>query len=388
MTILFVVALVLLIACANIANLLMARATARRHELSVRLALGASKWRLARQLLVESLVMSACGALRGLLVAQWASQLLVRQLSTPNNHVFLDLALDWRVLGFTMAVAVSTALLFGTAPAFRASDVEPMEAIKEHGRGGARDSRVGLANGLVVAQVMLSLVLVVAAGLFVRTFSSLANLHLGFDRDRGARHHGERVADGYSADGPAGCVRTHQRERRSAPGVAAAAVSVVTPIGGMSWNNRIDVSGGVELPERQRLSYFNAITPGWLATFGTPVIAGRDISVGDTKAAPLVMLVNEAFARKFLNGREPHRSHGQDWHRRPAAFAARRDRRDGRGRRLSIASRSGAADDLRAARATGQRRAARTGIGLGQRALGLRVAGAADAGRSPTRSRV
>ncbi|HEY2906684.1 MAG TPA: ABC transporter permease [Vicinamibacterales bacterium] len=305
MTLLFVVALVLLIACANIANLLMARATARRHELSVRLALGASKWRLARQLLVESLVMSLCGAVLGLLLAQWASRLLVQQLSTPNNHVFLDIALDWRVLVFTMVVTVATALLFGTAPAFRASSAEPMEAIKEHGRSGAGDNRIGLANGLVVAQVMLSLVLVVAAGLFVRTFSSLANLHLGFDRDRVL----VTTVNAQRTDIPAAeRLAVYERIRQSvaaAPGVAAAGVSVVTPVSGMSWNNRIEVSDGVTLPERQRLSFFNAITPGWLATFGTPVVAGRDVAAGDTKSAPHVILVNQAFARRFLNGANP-----------------------------------------------------------------------------------
>jgi len=303
-TLLFVVALVLLIACANIANLLMARATARRHELSVRLALGASRWRLARQLLVESLVMSSCGALLGLLIAQWASQLLVRQLSTHSNHVFLELGLDWRVLAFTMLVAVATALLFGTAPAFRASDARPMDAIKEHGRGGG-DGRFGLANGLVVAQVMLSLVLVVAAGLFVRTFTSLANLHLGFDRDRvlvttvNAQRTEIPVADRLA---------TYERVRQSvaaAPGVAAAGVSIVTPVSGMAWNSRISVPGGAELPERQRLSFFNAITPGWLDTFGTPILAGRDVLTTDTKAAPLVVIVNQAFARKFLSNATP-----------------------------------------------------------------------------------
>jgi putative ABC transport system permease protein len=305
MTILFVVALVLLIACANIANLLMARATARRHELSVRLALGASRWRLARQLLVESLVMSVCGAGLGLLVARSASQLLVGQLSTPNNHVFLDLGLDWRVLAFTMLVTVATALLFGTAPAFRASDVEPMDALKEHGRSGAGDSRLGLANGLVVAQVMLSLVLVVAAGLFVRTFSSLTNLHLGFDRDRVL----VTTVNAQRTEIPAAeRLAAYERIRQSvaaAPGVAAAGVSVVTPVSGMSWNSRIDVSGAVALPERQRLAYFNAITPGWLDTFGTPLVAGRAFSAADAKSAPRVMIVNQTFARRFLNGASP-----------------------------------------------------------------------------------
>jgi putative ABC transport system permease protein len=303
-TLLFVVALVLLIACANIANLLMARATARRHELSVRLALGASRWRLARQLLVESLVMSSCGALLGLLIAQWASQLLVRQLSTQSNHVFLELGLDWRVLAFTMLVAVATALLFGTAPAFRASGARPMDAIKEHGRGGG-DGRFGLANGLVVAQVMLSLVLVVAAGLFVRTFTSLANLHLGFDRDRVL----VTTVNAQRTEIPAADrLATYERVRQSvaaAPGVAAAGVSIVTPVSGMAWNSRISVPGGAELPERQRLSFFNAITPGWLDTFGTPILAGRDVLTTDTKAAPLVVIVNQAFARKFLGNATP-----------------------------------------------------------------------------------
>ena len=152
--------------------------------MSVRLALGASRWRLARQLLSESLVLSGIGAALGLAFAGWGSALLVRQLSTGGNTVFLDLSLDWRVLGFTAAVTVGTAILFGTVPAFRAARVEPNEALKEQGRGVAGERRVGLGSALVVGQVALSLVLVVAAGLFVRTFSALAHVDLGFDRDK------------------------------------------------------------------------------------------------------------------------------------------------------------------------------------------------------------
>jgi predicted permease len=304
-TILVVVALVLLIACANIANLLLARAAARRHEWSVRLALGASRWRLVRLLLAESILLSTAGAGIGLLLAQWGSRLLVRQLSTQTNRVFLDLTLDWRVLAFTTAVAVATALLFGTAPAFRAAEVAPMEAIKEHGRATTGSARFGLANLLVVAQVALSVVLVVAAGLFLRTFSSLANLRLGFDQDRVLI---ATVNSQRTDIPPADRIATYEqiRERVSSlPGVAAAGVSFITPVSGMTWNNRIAVSGGIELPQRQRLSNFNAVTPGWLSSFGTKILAGRDVSEADRGATARVALVNQAFAVKFLGGANP-----------------------------------------------------------------------------------
>jgi putative ABC transport system permease protein len=304
-TILVVVALVLLIACANIANLLLARATARRHEWSVRLALGASRSRLMRQLLVESLLLAGSGALAGMLIAHWASRLLVQQLSTQTNTVFLDLSLDPRVLAFTTAVTIATALLFGMAPAFRAAGTAPIDALKEHGRGASSDGRVSIASALVVAQVALSLVLVVAAGLFMRTFSSLASLHLGFDSDRVmvVTVNAQRT-DIPAADRLAVFERIRQRVA-AVPGVAAVGVSVVTPVSGMTWNNRVTVSGGTQLAERQSVSNFNAITPGWLTTFGTPVLAGRDVTPADRKGSPLVVLVNQAFAKRFLNGDNP-----------------------------------------------------------------------------------
>jgi predicted permease len=300
-----VVGLVLLVACANIANLLLARTTARRHELSVRLALGAPRWRLARQLLSESLLLAGIGAVIGLGFARWGSALLVRQLSTSTSTVFLDLSLDWRVLGFTTAVAIGTAMLFGTVPALRATRVEPNEALKDQGRGVAMGRRAGLGQGLVVAQVALSLVLVVGAGLFMRTFSSLATLDLGFDR-------GPVLLVSVNAQRSSSPMEQRpdlfERVRHAAtrlPGVASAAVSAVTPVSGMTWNNLIEVLDGPALPEKERISNINHVTPDWFAAYGTPILAGRDFSTNDRAGSQAVAIVNEAFARKFVNGQNP-----------------------------------------------------------------------------------
>ena len=320
LTIMGVVALVLLIACANIANVLLARATARRHEMSVRLALGASRGRLIRQLLTESLFLAACGAALAVFFARWGAKLLVRQLSTSTNTVFLDIGIDWRVLGFTALIAVATALLFGTAPAFRASATTPNEALKEHGRSVIGDRRFGLANALVVIQVALSLLLVIAAGLFIRTFSSLSSLQLGFDRDpilvasvNAARAVPEQRAPLY------------ERLRQAAaevPGVASAAASAVTPVSGSTWQYSIERVDDREIANTrdERSVYVNLVSPEWFQTFGTRFLGGRDFNDRDTKTTPHVVVVNEAFARKFMNGANPigHHFRQPDYPDRPA----------------------------------------------------------------------
>ncbi|MBI2401938.1 MAG: ABC transporter permease [Gemmatimonadetes bacterium] len=303
-TLMVVVGLALLIACANIANLLLARATARRHELSVRQALGASKLRLARQLLAESLLLSGCGATLGLLFAAGGSRLLVRQLSTSANPVFLDLSLDWRVLGFTAAAAVGTALLFGTAPAFGATRVPPIDALKEQGRGVA-GGRMRVSGSLVVAQVALSLVLVVSAALFVRTFASLATLDLGFHPDPvlvvnlGAQQ---------SAVEPAERLRLYERVRQAIlplAGVASAGASVVTPVSGSTWQYSVEVVGEPAVSDDRRGVYVNLVSPAWFATYGTALLAGRDFEDRDVARAPRVAIVNETFVRRYLQGANP-----------------------------------------------------------------------------------
>ena len=304
-TILIVVGLVLLIACANIANLLLARAVARRHELSVRLALGASRFRLARQLFAESVLLSSLGAVCGLLFARWGSRLLVRQLATPDNAVYLDLSLDWRVLGFTIAVAGVTAILFGLAPAFGISGVAPHEAIKEQSRGVVSDRRLGLRNGLVVLQIALSLTLVVAAGLFARTFLSLNGRSGGFDRDRVLI---VNVDLQHSAAGPKERLDLYERLAESAaavPGAAHAAVSFTSPLAGSGWNTDVVVPNNSTLEGRKRWTWVNAVSPGWFATYGVGLVNGRDFDRRDRPGAPLVAVVNRTFAQRFLGEGDP-----------------------------------------------------------------------------------
>ena len=292
-----VVGLVLLIACANIANLLLARATARRHELGVRLALGASRFRLSRQLLAESVLLAGAGGALGLLFAQWGSGLLVAQLSTTSNSVHLDMPIDWRVLAFTIGIAVGTALLFGVAPALSVSRLSPFEALKEQGRSASGERRVGLRHALVVLQVALSLMLVVTATLFARTLFLMTTRDMGFDREPvliaavAVNQPAERRLD----------VFDQLRETASAvPGVASAALSFTTPTGRAGWNTRIVVPPDSPLKGRERASWINAVSPDWFKTYGIRLARGRDFDSRDRVGSEQVAIVNRAFVRRFL----------------------------------------------------------------------------------------
>ncbi len=305
LAIMVVVGLVLLIACANIANLMLARGNGRRHEISIRRALGASRARLARQFFTESLLLSFAGAAVGLVFAHWGSRLVVQQLSTWRTAVFLDLPLDWRVLGFTAAIAIATAVLFGTAPALRATTVEPNESLKEQGRSMAGEGKRALGTPLVVAQVALSLVLIVAAGLFVRTFVTLATRDLGFNRERimvvaidAEQSKATREQRALLFDRVAEAVA-------AVPGVDRSAASAITPVSGMMWNNRFDFPELPNLSDRERIVNQNFVTPGWFATYGTAMIAGRDFTDRDKAGSPPVVIVNEAFLDKYMRGASP-----------------------------------------------------------------------------------
>jgi putative ABC transport system permease protein len=297
--ILAVVVVVLLIACANVGNLLLARGTSRRQELSLRIALGAARARVIRQLLVESLLLAAIGALVGLLLAGWGSWALVAQLPASfTARPVLDVSFDWRVLAFTAVVSVTTAVLFGIAPALRATRVAAMDALRHHGH--AAGSGAGVSGGLVVAQIALSLALVVAAGLLMRTFERLASVPLGFDSDRVLL----AVVDAQRVPiKPTDRTRFFQQVVDAVarvPGVAHAAGSMFPPVTGTVSRMRIEVPGAPALPEPERASLRHFITPGWFATYGTPIHAGRDLDERDTEGAPPVILVNEAFVRRFF----------------------------------------------------------------------------------------
>ena len=303
LTVFVVVGLVLLIACANIANLLLARAADRRHELSVRMALGAPGWRLARQLLVESVVLAGIGAAAGLSFAAWGSRALVAQLSSAASTVTLDLSIDWRVFAFTAAVTVATVLLFGTVAGVpRHAESSPIDAMKEHARGASSGGGRGLSSGLVVAQVALSLVLVVAAGLFVRTFGRLATMPLGFDADRVLVVTVDTARAGIA---PADRLAFYHRLVAAAaavPGVAHAAGSTSTPLSA-GLPQGVTVPSAPSIPEPERMALTTVVTPDWFPAYGTAIRDGRDFDQSDTAAGAPVVIVNEAFARRFFPGR-------------------------------------------------------------------------------------
>jgi predicted permease len=305
-----VVGLTLLVACGNIANLLLARATARRHELSVRTALGASGARLGRQLFAESLALSAAGAALGVGVAVWGSRLVVAQLSTATDRVFLPVGVDGRMLAFTAAVAVGTALLFGTVPAVRAARVAPIDAMKDAGRGTSSGRRVGLAGALVAAQVAFSLVLLVGAGLFGRTFAAVAARDVGFEPERALLVRVDAGRTRAVTAGPDSGARLAFYERlreaaRAVPGVSRAALSVTMPFGDNTMIQTVELPGRAALAEGEGRVHLNVIGPGWFATVGTPLTAGRDFDARDRRGAPRAVVVNRAFAAKFFGAANP-----------------------------------------------------------------------------------
>src|SRR4029077_12438875 len=232
--------LVLLIACANLANLMLARATAREREIAVRLAIGASRWRIIRQLLAESLLIAVIGAACGALLAQWLSRFLIDFLTTDSNRVFVALTLDWRIFAFTAALAAVTCLIFGLIPAIRATGTTPGAAMKAGRRGStAPRERFGMRRALVVAQVAMSLVLVVGALLFVRTLRNLMSVDAGFSQDGILVVNLDLRRAGVDEERRPAVFEEITNRVKSLPGVVSAAQTFIVPVSGSGWNDSI-----------------------------------------------------------------------------------------------------------------------------------------------------
>lgn len=292
--------MVLLIACANLANLMLARASARERQITIRRALGATRWRMIRELLSESLLLAAGGAICGLFLAFAVSRLLVNFISTSDNQVFLDLGMDWRVLAFTTALAVLTTISFGLAPAIRATRAEPASLLQSGSRGSTvGKERFSLRRFLVVSQVALSVVLLMGALLFVRSLRNLTTLNTGFQQtgilvasvDFERLHIPDERDTEYKRD----IVKRVQ----AVPGVEFAADARMVPFGGNSSNDFVLTEGS---DAEKVVAWLNYLGPGYFQTIGTPLLAGRDFDDRDTATSVKVAIVNEAFVRKVFEG--------------------------------------------------------------------------------------
>ena len=299
--------LVLLIACANLANLLLARASVREREIAVRQAIGASRTRLVAQLLSESMLLALFGTVLGALLASLLSHGLLLFLTTPGNALYVGLGVDWRLLGFTAAIAVGTCLLFGLAPALRATRVEPASVMRSSGRGLTMGrERFSLRRILVVTQVALSLVLLAGALLFVRSLRKLMDVDPGFRPEgivavsvdmRGAHYSKERLAE----------VRLEILDKlRQRTGASSGAEIAMTPVSGSGWNQSVWADGAAAgSPQSHKDAMFNRAGPGYFRTMGTSFAAGRDFDPHDDLKAPKVAIVNEEFARQIFGGKNP-----------------------------------------------------------------------------------
>ncbi len=302
------VGLVLLIACANVANLLLSRAEARQHELAIRQAIGAARTRLVRQLLTESTILALLGATAGVIVAQWGAPALVSliQRDTGQNAVSLDLSLNMRLLSFALAVTTATVLLFGVAPAWRATRVSAQASMKAQGRGVlGGHSRWSFGKALVMVQVALSLVLMVGAALFVGTFRRLSEVNPGFKSEgvlladvdlRRTGLKGESVRE----------LRSQILERsRAIPGVVSSSSMDIAPVSGSSWNEGVVVDGFTPSNDQETVTFFNEVGDAYFSTMGTRFLGGRDFNAGDHTGTSNVSIVNDAWARRFLRDANP-----------------------------------------------------------------------------------
>jgi len=306
-----VVGLVLLIACANVANLLLARATTRQKEIAVRSALGAGRRRLIRQLLTESVLLAFVGGGVGLLMAYWGTRLLVGLMTTSWLSINLDTRPDWRVLSFTTTVSVLTGLLFGLAPALQSTRVNLVPALKENpgnlvaGTRPIGKVRLGLAKGLVISQVATSLLLLIGAGLFVRTLVNLETLDVGFNRRNLLLFGIDPTLSGYKGQRLANLYRELQERLQALPGVKSVSLSQHSLISGSYNSNDISIEGYKPRLGEDMEAATLSVAPRFFETMGIPLLLGRTIGPQDNESAPKVAVINQAMARRFFPGENP-----------------------------------------------------------------------------------
>jgi len=300
------VALVLLMACANVANLLLVRATARQKEIAVRLALGAGRRRLVHQLLTESVLLALLGGALGALLASWGDSVLPGLVAAGNNAFPLDLHPDVRILCFTLAISLLTGILFGLAPAWRATRLDLAPVLKDSTRGtSAGRSRLGLGKILVVSQVAMSLVMLIGAGLFVRSLRKLMSVDLGFNSDKLLLVRIDGVSSGYKG---AALVQLHHEllnRLQAIPGVRAVTLSEDGLFSHTDSGDPISIQGYVPKNGQDMNARFDQVGPNYFATVGIPILMGRDISSSDSGGAPRVGLINQTMAQYYFGKENP-----------------------------------------------------------------------------------
>jgi predicted permease len=312
------VGLVLLIACSNVANLLLVRGAARQKEFAVRRAMGAGRARLVRQLLTEGLMLALAGAAGGIVLAQWSDALLLRMVSrgeAAQHPIQLQLQVDGRMLGFTLGVAMVTAVLFGLIPALRATRLDLTPVLRSTtGEAGAEGAhrRFSTSKLLVIAQVAVSLILLIAAGLFVHSLAKLSEVNLGYNRENLLLFRVNAAPGGYKEEV---LVRLQQEllEKFSAiPGVRAVSLSSDGLFSGSESGDPVAVEGFTPKPGEEIHSQFDHVGPGYFSTTGIPVLIGREIEAKDSGNGPRVGVINQAFARQFFPNSNPIGKHVSD----------------------------------------------------------------------------
>jgi predicted permease len=305
-----VTGLVMLIACLNVANLLLARAATRRKEIGVRLSLGAGRIRLIRQLLTESLLLSTIGGVVGIAIAYLGTGVLLTLLSEVGLPLTIPFETDLRTLGFMAAVSVATGVLFGLAPALRATRMTTAETLKDAGRGPA-GSRAGMAKSLVGAQVAVSMLLLIGAGLFLRTLYNLKAQDVGYNPDGLLLLRVDPVSAGYRGDDVGRAMKTLLDRIRATPGVRSATFSENGLFSGSESGEDVDVEGFTPSSDKDRNVRFDQIGPDYFTKIGIPVLLGRDMSERDVPGAPRAAVVNETLAKFYFHGANPIGKHIQ-----------------------------------------------------------------------------